>query len=524
MSAVAILSIDLVNPMHYDNAVWHSMAWQWVKFGRMPYTGAWDQNFPGVIFFHIFSILLFGNSEPGFMAFDAALHVAEAVAIFYLIKRWYGARAGFLAAVFSCAIYQTAIGWSIGQRDAYAGMFLVFGALAYYDALRRTKAVSEPKRRLPITLEYLAAGFCLGFTVIVRPTYAGFPATLALVILLRPQAEKLLRFIVFSCGVLLPIGLFMLPYALQDGGLAALYTSMIKFNLDVYGSSTFRFPFGYFSSGKHMAIAAVALISPMLVTLFFRSRRASRPTLSPALDRYDLLLYAGFIATAFASIVVMGKYFRYHFEPLYQLCMPAAAVAIDRILRNIENRNVRRSLLIVTVLLAIATTYPFFLAKEFVAGVSTGHPLEFVRHQKTDYEYEDTLENYRHQKQLVDYLEANSTPQQLALIGCTDPWLTYRWAREVPSRFITTIPLTMSSPNKPTPDYQRSWQNEFLQEMSARDLKFFVTSYGPRQDRGAHFAPAPIDGLMRIPNFRETLDSLYTYDTTIGWWYVYHRK
>src|ERR1019366_2530731 len=57
-----IMSGHLLLPLGTDNSVYQSMALAFVRFGRLPYLGSWDENFPGIIPIHAVAIVLFGNS------------------------------------------------------------------------------------------------------------------------------------------------------------------------------------------------------------------------------------------------------------------------------------------------------------------------------------------------------------------------------------------------------------------------------------------------------------------------------
>src|SRR5687768_4732197 len=64
--ALPLFVPSLFVPMSSDNSIYQSMAYDLLQFGRMPYLGSWDQNFPGIVAIHAVVLAIFGGSDLAF--------------------------------------------------------------------------------------------------------------------------------------------------------------------------------------------------------------------------------------------------------------------------------------------------------------------------------------------------------------------------------------------------------------------------------------------------------------------------
>ncbi|HEY3874429.1 MAG TPA: hypothetical protein VGM92_03055, partial [Candidatus Kapabacteria bacterium] len=86
--SLLLLSTHLALPLSGDNEIYQSMASDLFRFHALPYLGSWDQNFPGIVYMHWVSIVLFGNSAFGFQCLDLLVHVAMSVLLYRILRRW----------------------------------------------------------------------------------------------------------------------------------------------------------------------------------------------------------------------------------------------------------------------------------------------------------------------------------------------------------------------------------------------------------------------------------------------------
>src|SRR5688500_2502312 len=82
-AAILLLPL-LLFPLSPYNDIYQSMAFAMDQGKGLPYLGSWDQNFPGVVFYHWISIKLFGASDIGFRVIDLLNRVAISLLLFTL--------------------------------------------------------------------------------------------------------------------------------------------------------------------------------------------------------------------------------------------------------------------------------------------------------------------------------------------------------------------------------------------------------------------------------------------------------
>src|SRR3954470_12414615 len=87
--SLAILLPELVVPFNHDSELYHSIGRLYSAFGRTPYLGSWDQNFPGIFYLHSAVIALFGTSPFAFRAVDIVAHLTTALLVAALVAKRY---------------------------------------------------------------------------------------------------------------------------------------------------------------------------------------------------------------------------------------------------------------------------------------------------------------------------------------------------------------------------------------------------------------------------------------------------
>src|ERR1051325_2418473 len=87
--AFLILCTMVPFPLTDDTAHWHSMAFDLLHYGRWPYTGTWDQSFPGALLPHLVSQLIFGPSDLGFRIFDLFVQFACCWMLYRFWRIWF---------------------------------------------------------------------------------------------------------------------------------------------------------------------------------------------------------------------------------------------------------------------------------------------------------------------------------------------------------------------------------------------------------------------------------------------------
>ncbi len=501
-----VLAVNLVRPLIWDNALYQSIAWEWVRYGRMPYVGTFDQNFPGVIYFHAISILLFGTSEFGFRVLETSLHLLEAMGIYLLVRRSHKPLTALTAALLSCEVYLP--GESVGQRDAFAVVVLVFATILYFRINDRPLTTGKQ-----IFLA-VAAGLLMGLMILLRPTYALCTLWLGAVMLLTLERGRWLTASAYSFGVIAAIVIAFSPYLAMPGMLGSLYTDLIRFNTEVYGATKYRRSPWEPTVWKHWLVFFIAVAFALFVWL---RKRVSGTEKTNGKRNPELLLIAGYLVGAFVSIMWMGKFFRYHFEPLYQFSFILLVVTIERYFQR--NDKYRTIACIGLILVGLIVFYPWRVAKFYYKAIAANAPdrLAFVASE----DFPDSLSGYRRQVELASYIRSKSKPTDRVEFACMDPRLFYLTGLEPSSQFTSLLHIMVSKPDGSFPLYEQKWRQEFVDSIRVIRPIFFVTALGPD---GGFFQNAPYRALEGIPGYKEMLNANYSLDTTIGYWLVYRAK
>ena len=210
------------------------MAKELLVFHWLPYLGSWDQNFPGIVYLHALSIVLFGDSTMGFHLFDLLVHRLMTWMLYRLMRRWLTPRMSFLGVMLYNFHYLSGASSTAGQRDSFAAFFLVAGTLLLYQTRKGASARSYVQ-----SLAAFASGFCFAMMFILRGTYAPF-LLIGLVFLSIARPRNMSNILAFSSGASIALFVVLLPYVFIKGGIEQVYLSIGLFNLEVYGR--LRFP------------------------------------------------------------------------------------------------------------------------------------------------------------------------------------------------------------------------------------------------------------------------------------------
>src|ERR1035441_7027331 len=158
--ALAILLVELLLPLSWDNWIYHTAGWDLAKFGKWPYVGTWYYNFPGMAYIHAVSILLFGPSDLSFRVFDLLFEMGVCCLLILTTRRYLSGFASLITPIIYCLIY-TSLGWSAaGQVDAFATGFLLAGLLLIRRAFDALLNSSSQRRRYLLFFGGALLAFC----------------------------------------------------------------------------------------------------------------------------------------------------------------------------------------------------------------------------------------------------------------------------------------------------------------------------------------------------------------------------
>ncbi len=508
--AIPLLALTLIAPIGFDNSVYQSMAVDLVRFGKVPYIGSWDVNFPGNILIHIAELLLFGNTDLGFRAFDVLLQLGFVFLLHTFLRRWLTTP----TALVGVALYLI---WYVGggeplyaERDVFIGMMLI-GAL--------TLLTSDRHSRSKLVLAALAVGFGIS----TRPTTIGFAALFCLLIDRPTPAARYRARASFLVLTLLPIGLMIVPYLFIENGLYTFYISTIRFVADLYTKFGSEWIWFFRSPREAYPIAALSCISFILAcTQRGRIKMMHSSALRRIPSRRESFVLFSSLLLSLGIVLLQGKFFKYHYAPLVMLSLPLAAIgAVVAVSRFKESR---RTLILSAV--GIVLVLGFIRWHAVGAFASKLPDLSIALNASYCVMLPDTNGGKAPELAALAYLRVPKNANATIEIISFDAHLRADLARECVSRYTTISALAVRS--NPTieneashPAYQQAWRTEYVELLRTKRPQIIVI--------GRHFEYWYLhdiydDFLHTLPGFDSLLTNSYQRDTTFGGYEIYRLR
>jgi hypothetical protein len=497
LCAVSLLLLKhLLVPLNPDNDTYQSMAWQLYEYGRLPYLGSWDQNFPGIVYLHWLAIAVFGNSEIGFRALDAIFHLTNAALLFKITSNWFDPKMAALTSLLYALYYTHDSYWLAGQRDGFAVTFIL---LALWVFLNSKSSGS-----------LLLVGLSIGCATVIRPTYGLF--ALALLFVSKSSMRSKLRpALLMALGGTIVWSVQLVPYFFADGGLHECYMATIRFTADLYGG--YALPWSNLLLWNRAQKIYFTILFIGLIVMAIRHERIWPD--DPILQRLFLLL---FIASLL-PVLVMRKFSIYHFDPLFTLLTPVCAYLL---LRTAEEFRKYRMIALVLFLAVIGIRmFPRHVVKEYLKapGSDLASRLEHV-YARID---SDSLYGAAAERDLSQYVKINSPAEATIEFATIWPGAGWKAERRLAGRFTTWYALGMTRASGDHLEYQHQWQREYLDSIERVKPEMIIIAKGPRSFllRSEH---EPWNKYFMLPGMRELMQSRYEFDTVIRGFDIYRLR
>jgi len=484
-----VLAPTLIIPLNGDNEIYQSMATDLFRFHRLPYTGSWDQNFPGIVYIHWLAIVLFGNTATGFRVFDLLIHLGVSAMLFILVQRWMTSGLALLSVSLYILFYFSNAIVIGGQRETFGVAFLVAGTLLLY---RIKFTLSKPLG--------FAGGLVFGLMVVLRPTNILFAVCGFL--FLGFVSRHLLLY--FAIGLILPVVAVFAPYLFIMGGVREVYLTTIRYNLEIYGIK--RMPW---SQLLHQIVVLKFFLFPAVcgIILWWRHLRGDHKLERvKGFTRSELLLSGGYIVSAVFAMVAMGKYWMYSFEPIILWSAPFASISFQWIWDRMRFSALRYILCGALLLYVIYRVAPQsrMLFQHTLQGVSLGQVKPGFS-ERTD-------------EEVAQYIERAPSNERFE-VASIHAGLRWKCKRESTSRFTTFYSITETTPDGKHPDFQRSWQREFIDSLRTIRPYYIALSHTNPLDW-----PAPVVTIHTIPGFDSEVVPLYQRDTVLNGYTILRRR
>ena len=511
--AFLLLLPVLLEPFGADNAVLHSMALDWVRLGKIPYIGSWDNNFPGIIYIHALSILTFGPADLGYRLFDIVIELAFAGSFYRFLLRWLKPHTAALAAVLYIAYYVSGAQDVYGKQDAY-GMMLVLVGTAFLLAPE-----SGGIRKWP---SVFAAGLISGTAFLMRPTFLLYTGLLFLYIgwlaNRRISFRSTTNALLFLAASLIPAIAVVAYYSTIPGGVAALYDSVIRFNLDVYTKlgTTSKLSWELIRTGLLLPLAVYAAIRPKQVVQFLRR----------TLNSNENILYAAFLIGAIGIVLLMGKYYRYHLVPFFLLVVPLSAAGLEAAIGRVRLETRRHVAMLAAVFFCTFVAYNPKAPLAFGLGILT-HKNPFAAADAA--RRPDTVFGAKTELALRNYLDLPKNRDGSVEVCSFEPFLRYHLeleGRPIAGPYITfhALAFRTDATRLGTPHYtpyQLAWQRAYMDTLRAAKPHFIILA---RNMPFWYIHDVYTDCLHYLPGFDSLLATSYRYDTTFGGFRVFRSR
>ncbi len=443
--ALCLFSYAHVPPSPDDTDIDY-MGWMLLR-GGVQYVDFIDMNWPGGVWLHATSTLVFGNNLMSWRIFDFAIAIVALLAMIDLVSRAYGRGAAIWLAILYPALYVTLGIWMSGQRDTVAGHGLIIALCCHARAWERQQ------------LKWQAcAGVALGMAILVKPTI-GFAGPLLVLhgIVWSFRGAGLARAMVHGLVAgASALGVLVL-------GLLAVLALGAPLEAVIEGAYLLN------QLGHHIATVAgrsfgAGIYNVTIGLLVWVTGLAAAGALLLALDRSrslaNKLLFAVPIAAALINYQVQTKFFEYHLTPAFPALVVLACVALAEASRRLRSgpTPIRAGAALVIALAVLGTsikvgrlTYPVLLYR-------------LGRIDRTEYygRFRPFQIDYGQLLLLAERIERDVPEGGTVLMWGSENALNYLADRPQPTRFHHWVALSYAKPPLPMADKWNRWFAEDL--------------------------------------------------------------
>lgn len=444
----ALIRIHLLQvPLERDEGE-YAYAGQLILQGILPYTEVYNMKMPGIYAVYALILAIFGQTHTGIHLGLLLVNTATIILVFLLGKRLFDPLTGVVAGA-SFAVLS--LSQSVQGVFANTEHFVVLPAVGGIVLLLRA---IDDNRMKPLFL----SGLLLGLAFMMKQHGAFFIAFSGIYLLYSQLSRRqvdwsdcVLKFILFSIGVVIPFGLTCLVF-------------LITGFFDKFWFWTFVYAREYasivpFSLGLPILIYGILniLISSFLIWVLAGIGLAS--TIWNKRFRSLRFFIITFFIFSFLSVCI-GFYFRPHY---FVLLLPAIAlltgVGISSILglfSETKSLTLKRGILIL--LVVIPLTFSIYRERKFLFQMNSNEASRSIY----------GVNPFPESLMIAEYIKKNtSRNDRIAVIG-SEPQIYFYSQRRSATGYIYTYPLM--EPHK----YALKMQQEMIQEIESVSPEILV--------------------------------------------------
>jgi hypothetical protein len=478
-------------PFGWDQGI---LAWvgDVISRGGMPYRDAWDIKGPLPFYMYAFAQWLFGRNLWGIRILDLGFLVAATAMLTRFVVSLTSRRVGRWTAVVFVLWYASGSFWNTAQPDGWVGMFMILGLIPL--------VMNNPRASLP---QLGVAGLLVGCSTLVKPLYMGFLLVLFVYVLASGRLNWRRRTSAF-----LTVGIFfVLPLALtfawfrQRGAWADLVDVFLLYPVQNYarlGSlsvmSRLRGIVQYILGGR----VAVVLLPAVGVGTLALWREAKRTA----------LLLLAWVVIALSGVALQGRFFDYHWIPIFPPLAVIAAVGFQAALGQFPDASVQR----IAKLTMLGHTFIYFAFATvlFHAGVhpllEVAHWLRYVSGQGSAEEYYGHFGIPGADIRAADYIRERTTEGDKVLVWGWNSSIIYLSGRQTPGRFGFSMPLLTGEGTA----RRAAYQQEFMTSLRKTPPVYIVDAPQSVVLLGGQY------GRRDFPDFDEFVSTRYRREKQFG--------
>ncbi len=512
---------NLRYPIGRDQATFCVMG-QGLLRGQLLYRDLWDNKPPGIFYIYALIVKIFGPVMWSVGVVDILWLLVISCCIFYFARHSMGTPAAALAMVFN-AVRHCRQGYI---HAAQPETFLMLCVFAAYFLLQQ----EEGRRAIRLFL----AGLILGAAFWLKYNAVAFFPFVALVPFLDfselsqnagrvrfsiPWKGWLRRMLVVAGGFIFAVA-GVLTYFRISGAWPALkevqFEVLPRYGAMAFGITTNNFFLWALRETQIQLGIWYEIIAAL--ALFIAWRRRELSAIAPA----ALFAFAGYLSVAMQV--------RFHHPYYYETCYPFFAMFWGYVcvktyegFRYLQRIFAQRKLTLARSLLwlVLAGVAASLLPEESVRVVQQyGFLKDWWRNPEQSYAvyyWELPLEKLRDQMRVLDFLKANSGPDDEVYVWGTAPLINFLGQRRTPSRFVSNLALiSLWAPDR--------WRQELADTLEAKRPRYIVVV---RDDAipAVSFTTLDSEGYLLVyPALKGILNRLYVPDVRLGDFHIYRLK
>ena len=463
--------------------------------GGMPYRDGWDMKGPLAYYGYALAQWLFGRHMWSIRILDIALLVTGMAVLASVVGRLTSRRTGWWAAIVF-AFWIASLTWfHAAQPDGWVAVFIILAAAPLVG------------RRLSIA-QLALSGFLIGCAALVKPPYLGFLAVPLIQLAEQSTLKKVTKLALAASAIaaaLVP-PLLAVAWFAHRGALRDLVDVHLLYPLQVYsGSASVRLRSAIGGLLRYFLAGPVTLALPIILIgahkLWHKSRHAA-------------VLLITWAMVAVACVAIQGKFFKYHWIPLFPPLVILGTVGFYALLPAIFQESAKLVKVFYGMALSFAALAVLQLAIVPASSVHQwlqlmtgriGIDQYYAAHVAWTFVAENDIE-------AASYIRTRTQPAEGVTVWGNNALIGFLSGRANPTRFVFALPLTVGGPGSIRERYRR----EYLAALLKNPPAYFVVGM-PWESSNKELI------LHGFPELEGWLHSQYAMETRIGGLDLYRR-